>query len=80
MGLLRHWDYVVILWMIYAQAEEVMDMITAFGAHIRVTETGSFPAIVPKCDVSQPSVTRQIERLEQHFEVFRFTTPPAVLA
>jgi Bacterial regulatory helix-turn-helix protein, lysR family len=55
--------------MIYAQAEEVMDMITAFGAHIRVTETGSFPAIVAKCDVSQPSVTRQIERLEQHFGV-----------
>ena len=56
-------------WMIYTQSEEVMDMLGALDALIRVTETGSFSAVARERHVSQPSVTRQIELLEQHFGV-----------
>lgn len=46
-----------------------MDLLGALGALIRVTETGSFSAVARERHVSQPSVTRQIELLEQHFGV-----------
>lgn len=46
-----------------------MDLLGALGALIRVTETGSFSVVARERHVSQPSVTRQIELLEQHFGV-----------
>jgi DNA-binding transcriptional LysR family regulator len=55
--------------MIYAQFEEVMDLLGAIGALVRVVETGSFSAVARERQVSQSAVTRQIVLLEQHFGV-----------
>jgi DNA-binding transcriptional LysR family regulator len=55
--------------MIYAQFEEIMDLLGALGALVRVAETGSFSAVARERHVSQSAVTRQIVLLEQHFGV-----------
>jgi DNA-binding transcriptional LysR family regulator len=68
-GLLHDQDNLPMSWMIYTLFEEVMDLLGALGALVRVIEAGSFSAVARERHVSQPSVTRQIELLEQHFGV-----------
>jgi DNA-binding transcriptional LysR family regulator len=58
--------------MIFAQFEEVMDLIGALGALVRVAEAGSFSAVAREREVSQSAVTRQISQLEEHFHVRLF--------
>jgi DNA-binding transcriptional LysR family regulator len=55
--------------MIFAQSEEIMDLLGALGALVRVAEIGSFSAVARERQVSQSAVTRQIVQLEQHFGV-----------
>jgi DNA-binding transcriptional LysR family regulator len=57
---------------IFAQIEEVMDVLGALGAFVRVGETGSFSAVAREAKLSQSAVTRQIAQLEQHFGVRLF--------
>jgi DNA-binding transcriptional LysR family regulator len=57
---------------IFAQIGEIMDLIAALRAFVRVTETGSFSAVARETHVSQSAVTRQVAQLEQHFEVRLF--------
>jgi DNA-binding transcriptional LysR family regulator len=58
--------------MIFAQFEEIMDLLGALGALIRVAEIGSFSAVARERHVSQSAMARQIELLEQHFGVRLF--------
>jgi DNA-binding transcriptional LysR family regulator len=57
---------------IFAQCEEMMDLIAALRAFVRVTETGSFSAVARETHVSQSAVTRLVAQLEQHFDVRLF--------
>lgn len=57
---------------IFAENGEVMDLIGALRAFVRITETGSFSAVAREANASQSAVTRQIAQLEQHFGVRLF--------
>jgi DNA-binding transcriptional LysR family regulator len=58
--------------MIFAQFEEIMDLLGALGVLVRVAEAGSFSAVAREREVSQSAVTRQISQLEEHFRVRLF--------
>jgi DNA-binding transcriptional LysR family regulator len=57
---------------IFAEIGQIMDLIAALRAFVRVTETGSFSAVARETHVSQSAVTRLVAQLEQHFEVRLF--------
>ena len=57
---------------IFAQSGEIMDLIAALRAFVRVTETGSFSAVARETHVSQSAVTRLVAQLDQHFDVRLF--------
>jgi DNA-binding transcriptional LysR family regulator len=57
---------------LWFEHEEIMDLIGALRAFVRVTETGSFSAVARETNASQSAVTRQIAQLEQHFQVRLF--------
>ncbi len=74
----RHMDFVEMvdnppfLDFIFAESEEIMDVLGALAAFVRVGETGSFSAVARESKISQSAVTRQIAQLEQHFGVRLF--------
>jgi DNA-binding transcriptional LysR family regulator len=49
-----------------------MDLHSALHSFIRVSETGSFSVVSAEARVSQPTISRQIAMLEQHFGVRLF--------
>ena len=49
-----------------------MDLLAALGSFIRVAETGSFSAVSREGGISQPTISRHVALLEQHFEVQLF--------
>jgi len=49
-----------------------MDLLAALQSFVRVAETGSFTAVSRATGQSQPTVSRQIAMLEQHFDVRLF--------
>jgi DNA-binding transcriptional LysR family regulator len=49
-----------------------MDLIAALRSFVRVAETGSFSAVSVEAQVTQPTISRQIAMLEQHFGVRLF--------
>jgi DNA-binding transcriptional LysR family regulator len=49
-----------------------MDLLSAFKALVRVTETGSFSAVARERDLTQAAVAKQISQLEGHFGVRLF--------
>jgi DNA-binding transcriptional LysR family regulator len=57
---------------IFAWIGEIMDLIAALRAFVRVTETGSFSAVARETHVSQSAVTRLVAQLEQHFDARLF--------
>src|SRR5690349_15535153 len=57
---------------IFAPRGEIMDLMAALRAFVRVTETGSFSAVARDMHLSQSAVTRLIAQLEQHFSVRLF--------
>ena len=49
-----------------------MDILSALHSFIRVSETGSFSTVSAEAGVSQPTISRQVAMLEQHFGVRLF--------
>jgi DNA-binding transcriptional LysR family regulator len=49
-----------------------MDLLSAFKALVRVTETGSFSAVARERDLTQAAVAKQMSQLEEHFGVRLF--------
>jgi DNA-binding transcriptional LysR family regulator len=72
MDLLPRQNNPAFLELIFARIGEVMDLLAALRAFVRVTETGSFSAVARESHVSQSAVTRLVAQLEQHFQVRLF--------